>query len=169
MIAIQKESRLEVLREVALLLEQENRRLHERIQQLTLTLARLQGQDGTSALQGELDALKELLSRREKALFGDSSEKRPHAEPSVPEPKPRQGHGPREQLQLPVVEVLHVLDESDRDCPACGGHLLQMKDQQEVSDEIAVVERRFLVTRHLRQKYRCQCNGAVVTAPARAS
>jgi hypothetical protein len=38
-IAIQSESRLEVLREMALLLERENRRLHERIQQLTLTLA----------------------------------------------------------------------------------------------------------------------------------
>jgi transposase len=164
-IAIQKESRLEVLREVALLLERENRRLHERIQQLTLTLARLQGQDGTSALQGELDALKELLSRREKALFGDSSEKRPHPEPSTPEPKPRKGHGPREQLQLPVAEVLHVLDESNRDCPVCGEPLEEMKDQQEVSDEITVVERRFLVARHLRQKYRCRCNGAVVTAP----
>jgi len=166
-IAIQKENRLEVLREVALLLEQENRRLHQRIQQLTLTLARLQGQEGTSALQGELEALQELLSRREKALFGDSSEKRPGPVSCVaePEPKPRKGHGPREQLQLPIAEVLHVLDESNRDCPACGGHLEEMKDQQEVSDEITVVERRFLVARHLRQKYRCRCNGAVVTAP----
>jgi len=166
-IAIQQESRLEVLREVALLLEQENRRLHQKIQQLTLTLARLQGQEGTSALQGELEALQELLSRREKALFGDSSEKRPGPVSSVaqPEPKPRKGHGPREQLQLPIAEVLHVLDESNRDCPACGGHLEEMKDQQEVSDEITVVQRRFLVARHLRQKYRCRCNAAVVTAP----
>jgi len=166
-LAIQKESRLEVLREVALLLEQENRRLHQRIQQLTLTLARLQGQEGTSALQGELEALQELLSRREKVLFGDSSEKRPGPISSVeePEPKPRKGHGPREQLQLPVAEVLHLLDESNRDCPACGGHLEEMKDQQEISDEITVVERRFLVARHLRQKYRCRCNAAVVTAP----
>jgi len=87
-IAIQKESRLEVLREVALLLEQENRRLHQRIQQLTLTLARLQGQEGTSALQGELEALQELLSRREQALFGDSSEKRPGPASCAPEPEP---------------------------------------------------------------------------------
>ena len=167
MIAIQKESRLEVLREVALLLEQENRRLHQRIQQLTLTLARLQGQDGAAVLQTELDALKELLSRREQALFGDSSEKRPQPESMLAEPeaKPRKGHGPRAQLQLPVVEVLHVLDESNRDCPACGGQLQEMKEQTEASDEITVVERRFLITRHLRQKYRCQCNGAVVTSP----
>jgi transposase len=167
-IAIQNESRLEVLREVALLLEQENRRLHQRIQQLTLTLARLQGQDGTSALQTELEALKELLSRREKALFGDSSEKRSCADSSAPpdpQPQPRKGHGPRAQLQLPIVEVLHELEESHLDCPACGGQLQEMKDQREASDEITVVERRFVVARHLRQKYRCRCNSAVVTAP----
>jgi transposase len=168
-IAIENESRVEVLREVALLLEQENRRLHQRIQQLTFTLAQLQGGDASSALQMELESLKELLSRREKALFGDSSEKRPHpedgavAEPASP--KPRKGHGPRAQLQLPIVEVLHVLEESSRGCPACGGHLEEMKGQEEVSDEITVVERQFLVARHRRQKYRCRCNGAVVTAP----
>ena len=170
MIAIQSESRLEVLREMALLLERENRRLHERIQQLTLTLARLQGQDGAAALQMELEALKELLSKREQALFGDSSEKRPHSADSdseVPaaEPNRRKGHGPRTQLALPVVEVLHVLDESSQGCPCCGGELAQMKDQTEDADEITVVERQFLVARHRRQKYRCQCNGAVVTAP----
>jgi transposase len=168
-IAVEKESRVEVLREVALLLEQENRRLHQRIQQLTLTLAQLQGGDATSALQMELESLKELLSRREKSLFGDSSEKRPPAEDgAVPEPtspKPRKGHGPRAQLQLPIIEVLHVLEESSQDCPACGGHLEEMKGQEEVSDEITVVERQFLVARHRRQKYRCRCNGAVVTAP----
>lgn len=169
MIAIENESRVEVLREVALLLEQENRRLHQRIQQLTLTLSQLQGGDASSALQMELDSLKELLSRRDKALFGDSSEKRAHPEDGLvaepTSPKPRKGHGPRTQLQLPIVEVLHVLEESSRGCPACGGHLEEMKGQEEVSDEITVVERQFLVARHRRQKYRCRCNGAVVTAP----
>lgn len=166
MISLHNESRPDVLRQAALLLEQENRRLHERIQRLTLELARLQGRDMTAALQIELDALKELLSRREQALFGDSSEKRPHSEPaSQAEPKPRRGHGPREQSQLPVMDVLHRLDESCLDCPACGGHLEEWKDQQEESEEITVVQRQFLVARHLRQKYRCRCNGAVVTAP----
>jgi hypothetical protein len=30
---------------------------------------------------------------------------------------------------------------------------------------VAVVERRFVVVRHWRKKYRCCCNAAVVTAP----
>lgn len=166
MISIHDEQRVDVLRKVALLLEQENRRLHQRIQRLTSELARLQGRDGAAALQMELSALQELLARREKALFGDSTEKRPHApEPAAPPSKPQKGHGPREQPQLPIAEVLHVLEESDRECPVCGDPLLEMKGQQEVSDEITVVERRFVVARHQRQKYRCRCNAAVVTAP----
>jgi transposase len=166
-LALQDETRPEVLRQAALLLEQENRRLHQRIQDLSQELARLQGRDVTTALQLELDALKELLAKREQALFGDSSEKRPR--PGLPEtsaePKPQRGHGPREQPQLSVIEVRHALEESCRDCPACGGHLEEIKGQHDKSDEITVVERQFVVTRHLRQKYRCRCNGSVVTAP----
>ena len=166
MISIHDEQRVDVLRKMALLLEQENRRLHQRIQRLTAELARLQGRDGTAALQMELSALQELLARREKALFGDSSEKRStRPETSEVPGKPQKGHGPREQAQLPIAEVVHVLDESARECPACGGRLEEMAGQQEVSDEITVVERRFVIARHQRQKYRCRCNGAVVTAP----
>ncbi len=166
MISIHNEQRVDVLRKMALLLEQENHRLHQRIQRLTAELARLQGRDGTAALQMELSALQELLARREKALFGDSSEKRPQApEPAASPASPQKGHGPREQTQLPIAEVLHVLDESSRDCPVCGGPLVEMEGQQETSDEVTVVERRFLIARHQRQKYRCRCNGSVVTAP----
>jgi len=168
-ISIQNEQRIEVLREMALLLDRENRRLHERIQQLIAELSRLQGQEGSSALQLELAALQELLSRRERALYGDSSEKRsrPELEPSSEnvESSPQKGHGPRQQVQLPIAEVVHVLAETNRDCPVCGGRLEEMKGQREVSEEITVVERRFVVAQHQRQKYRCRCNGAVVTAP----
>ena len=43
-----------------------------------------------------------------------------------------------------------------------------MGDQAEESEEITVVERRFLRVRHRRHKYRCRCNGCVVTAPGPA-
>jgi transposase len=167
-ISIRNEQRVDVLRQVALLLEQENHRLHARLHSLTIELARLQGRDGTAALQAELASLQELLARREKELFGDSSEKRPHSPelPAATNPsRPRKGHGPREQPQLPIVEVKHVLAESARGCPACGGELMEMAGQQEVSEEITVVERQFVMVQHQREKYRCRCNGAVVTAP----
>jgi len=55
------------------------RRLHDRVQHLTTELARLRGQDATAA-QVHLEFLKELRAQRERALFGDSSEKRPGSE-----------------------------------------------------------------------------------------
>lgn len=40
-----------------------------------------------------------------------------------------------------------------------------MGDQTEDSDEVSLVERQYVIVRHRRQKYRCRCNAAVVTAP----
>jgi transposase len=40
-----------------------------------------------------------------------------------------------------------------------------MTGQTEDSEEITVVERRFVMLHHLRKKYRCACNGCVETAP----
>jgi transposase len=154
----------ETLRQMAILLERENQRLHERIKKLTEEISRLRGEDN-GRLQQELEFLKELLSRREQELFGESSEKR-----SVPERDAQgspngvqRGHGPKAQPELPIREQIHDLDEADRICPACGGELKEM-GQFEDSEEITVVERRFVLVKHRRKKYRCQCNGCVETA-----
>jgi transposase len=164
-IAIESEKRVDVLRQVALLLQKENERLHERLQTLTRELAAAKGV-GTEALQLEIENLRELLLRRNQEIFGASSEKRKHAcsEDAKP-PKSPAGHGRTAQKRLDVLEEVHALDEADRACPSCGGHLAEMKDQFEESEEITIVERSFLVKKHRRQKYRCQCNGAVETAP----
>jgi transposase len=73
MVSIAHWQDIEQLRQMALLLDRENRRLHERLATLSGELARLTGQDA-SRVQVEIDLLKELLSKREQALFGDSSE-----------------------------------------------------------------------------------------------
>ncbi|HEY4593155.1 MAG TPA: hypothetical protein VIJ61_12150, partial [Thermoanaerobaculia bacterium] len=107
MIRIETEQNIEVLREVARLLWRELEALHERLRKLTAEKLRLQGADA-QALQLEIDQLKELLARREREIFGDSSEKRPRpAREAATEPADRSGHGPREQKQLPIVEVHH--------------------------------------------------------------
>jgi len=90
----------DVLRQVAVLLERENQRLHDRLQQLTAELAQLRGQDATAA-QVHLEFLKELLAQRERALFGDASEKRPRSGAAVAPPAPQRGHGPKAQPTLP--------------------------------------------------------------------
>lgn len=168
MLRIEEIHDADVLRQVAVLLERENQRLHDRLQQLTAELASLRGQDAAAA-QVDLEFLKELLARRERALFGDSSEKRSRSErpaetgaaPSTWPP----GHGPKAQPTLPLVETMHTLTESDRVCPHCGGTLTELAHQTEDADEITVVERQFVLVRHRRQKYRCRCNGYVATAP----
>lgn len=157
----------ELLRQAARLLDRENHRLHEKIKSLLAELARLRGED-SATLQHELSFLQELLAQRNQTLFGASSEKRsaPAAAPPAP-PTPRPGHGPRAQPRLPVVELIHELDEADRQCcPQCGQPLDTMPSQFEESDEVTVIARQFVVVRHRRQKYRCRCNGHVETAAA---
>jgi len=155
-----------MLRQVAVLLERENDKLHSKLHALTAELARLRG-DARPAAELELEFLKELLAQRERALFGASSEQRPPAAtpPPSPPPTPRPGHGPTAQPALPTVEVVHELAAADLTCPQCGGTLREMAGQTEDAEEITVVERRFVLLKHQRKKYRCACNGCVDTAP----
>ena len=141
----------EILRQIAKLLERENEKLHTKLQGLTRELSHLRG-DAAGAAQRQFDALKEILAQRERALFDASSEKRSRPEPtaSAPAPPPHRGHGPKAQPRLPHVEMVHVLDEADRGCPACGGTLRAMTGQTEDSEEITVVERQFVLLQHRR-------------------
>ena len=155
-----------MLRQVAVLLERENDTLHAKLQTLTAELARLRG-DARPAAELELEFLKELLAQRERTLFGASSEQRPRpATPAASAPSaPRRGHGPTAQPTLPIVDVVHELAEADQTCPQCGKPLREMMGQTEDAEEITVIERRFVLVKHRRKKYRCACNGCVETAP----
>lgn len=166
MLSLQHETRPDVLREVAMLIDRDNQRLRREMRELRAELDRRQGRDMGLGLQIELDWLKEVLAKQNHKLFGRSSERRPLEPSCEPEPRPAQkGHGPNPQLQLPQVDRAHELAPDQRTCPGCGGTLETMSDQSEDSEEITVVERVFVTVRHRRQKYRCRCNGAVVTAP----
>lgn len=167
MIRIETEHNIEVLRQVACLLDREVQALHQRIEKLVSEVVRLRGGDA-SALQLELEQLKELLARRDRALFGDSSEKRrsPAQDKPAGAEKPKQeGHGPKAQPNLALIEQSHELDQDKLGCPQCGGEMVPMNGQFEDSEEVSVVERRFVLVKHRRQKYRCRCNACVVTAP----
>ena len=166
MVGIDKIEDREQLRQVAQLLDRENEKLHEKVRAQALEIARLKGQE-LSGSQLEIAYLKELLAKRDRALFSEKSEKRPRAHvEDAEDAAPRRSHGPREQVELPVVEEVHDLPESERDCPACGGKLEAMSGQSEDAEEVTVVERRFVLVKHRRLKYRCACNGHVATAAA---
>jgi transposase len=154
-----------LVKQAALLLEQENARLHSRLRELTVEIAKLKGNDGPKQLQLEIVRLQEQMAMLRQEMFGASSEKR-KASAELPAPRPsRNGHGPRQQTELPVEEHAHELAEADRVCPDCGAMLAEWEGQTEDSEEITVVERHFIVRKHRRKKYRCKHGCAPVTAP----
>ena len=163
MIDLEREKDPNVLRQVAQLQEAELKRLRARLQQALGELARLKNQS-PSALQQELIALQELIAQREHALFGRSSEKRSATPAAAAAAAPQRGHGPREQPELPVVPREHLLDTADQMCPSCGGVLSPWIGKTEDSEEIDVIERQYVVVKHVRQKYRCRCGSCVETA-----
>jgi transposase len=165
MVELTKEHDRETLRQISLLLDRENQRLITKTLELTAEVARLRGVAEPEQLQ--LAVLKELEQRRAQVFHHDAV--RPSsATPTSPTRPPQPGHGPRPQPTLPVVEIRHTLPTSDRQCPACGGELMEMTGQVETSERITTVKLTYQLEHHVRQKYRCRCNGAVVTAPAPA-
>lgn len=168
MLRLDEERDIERLRQAAQLLETENRKLIEKNLRLNRENLALKGID-PEKLQTRLELLEQQLAVRNQMLFGTSSEKRPAPKdepaPATPKP-PKRGHGPRPQPELPIVAVTHEMDEADRrSCPQCGGGLQPWAGQFEESEEIDVIERRFVVKKHKRQKYRCTCNACIETAP----
>jgi transposase len=157
MIDLTQERDLETLRQVSLLLDRENQRLITKTLQLTAELARLRGVADPEQLA--IAELRALEASRTQAF-----QRVPEAPTPLTRP-PRPGHGPRPQPTLPVIEIRHELPLQDRACPACGGTLSEMTGQTEDSERITTVKLTYQVEHHVRQKYRCACNGAVVTAP----
>ncbi|MFO0574258.1 MAG: IS66 family transposase [Polyangia bacterium] len=156
-----------LLRQVIRLQEAEITRLHRRLQELTRRLAQAEGTSESAALQLELVKLSEQLAQLQHRLYGPSSEKqsRPKAETESERKKPPTGHGPTPQPSLPHVETRHELSACERTCPQCQRTMAEWSGQTEDSEEVSVIERRFVLTTHKRQKYRCACNAAILTAP----
>src|SRR5256712_2102549 len=122
MVELATETDLERLRQMALLLEAENARLHRRLVELTRALAQATGA-AHAQLELELARLQEELAARSRALFGRSSERRGGDEPAEAQraPAPCHGHGPRPQPTLPLVEIIHTRPAAAPPCPQCRG------------------------------------------------
>ncbi len=75
MVDLEREQDTEILRQAARLLEAENRRLVKRVMDLTTALLQAQGKDRV-ALQLEIESLQAELQKKNRMLFGKSSERR---------------------------------------------------------------------------------------------
>jgi transposase len=152
----------ERLHQAATLLEAENKKLIDKVLSLQARVDALEGRD-PGTLQMRIAELEQQLSVRNQALFGDKSEKRNRQQRRAEQKKARTGRGPRDQAELAQFEQVHTLDAADEMCPKCGAQLQEFVGQFEEADEIDVVERRFVLVKHKRQKYRCGC-GCIETA-----
>ncbi len=160
MVQLKDERDLDTLRQISLLLDRENQRLIDKVRQLTAELARLRGAPNVEQL--ELALLQELEHARAQVFRREARRPDPVSRSRPPQP----GHGPRPQPTLPAIEIRHALPPDQRQCPACGGEMSEMTGQVETSERITTVKLTYQLEHHVRQKYRCGCNGAVVTAPA---
>jgi transposase len=156
------------LQEVAYHLEKTVIRQGKEIAKLRSQIARLRGEDVSP--QMEIQLLKEQLEAMKRAMFAASSERRPKSKDEDQQKgegtwKPRTGHGPRTQPDLPIEKVVHTLADDERTCSFCGGEVKAMGEQFEESEEITVISLDNKILRHSRQKYRCGCNAQIVTAP----
>lgn len=162
---IERERDVEALRQMALALVRENTRLVARVLTLQKELATANGVD-KAQLEIELAALEKALAAAAVPAAGTfnrnpKNEGREHESgggDDKADGKPAQtGHGPKPQPKLPVQELLYELDAPDRTCPSCGKELAAWAGNFDDSDEVDVIERRFVLVRHRRQKYRCAC------------
>jgi transposase len=157
-VRIKHEHDLETLRQIALLVDDENRRLVDENVRLRVELARARGIPDTEQLR--LSILEELQKKREHIFRIDERRERKPSNGAKKSP----GHGPREQPQLPVIDKVIELAENERRCLVCDGELGEMSGQFEESEVVTVVKRSFVIEKQLRKKYRCRCNANVVTA-----
>ena len=111
MLSIERIDDVKTAKQVALLLQGENDRLHKRLDALTRENARLKGLDETKQLELEMMRLQEQMDALQRRLFAASSEKRTGDDGDEDKKKkaPRTGHGPKPQPELPIVEQTHEL------------------------------------------------------------
>ena len=155
---------IELPRKAALLLQEDNKKLTKLLAQLKRKLHALEGGD-PEQLKLEIAGLEQQLAQRDHLLFDDKTEKRSKSDESKAEKPAQTGHGRREQPRVPELEQVHLMDSADKTCSSCGGELEVFAGQYEESKQIDVVEVKYVLKKHLRQKCRCRCGACIETAP----
>jgi transposase len=164
MLRLRVEKDIEIVRQAALMLEAENQKLVQKNLELTRKLLELQGAN-PAQLTLKLAELQRQLEQRNQRIFGQLSERR-HRRSSKGAKEPQQGHGPKPQPDLRVVDDVQELGEAASTvCPHCEKPVEEWPGQFEESEEIDVISREFVVKKIKRKKAHCECHRTIVTAP----
>jgi len=109
----------------------------------------------------------EQLDSQRDAQYGASSEryKKPEKKEGPKEPpKPRVKKPSERYPNIPVREE-RVTQMPAPDCPCCGKEMTD-SGMTEDSEQLTVIPKKHEIVKVMRTKFRCSCQGAVVTAPA---
>jgi len=159
---VSKENDKEFLREAVLMLQEEL--LEAKIE--VVLLKKLKEKDEEVLLK-----ISEELKNLRKRVFASQQERK--ANKPKNHKKRKKGNLPHNKSQNDVLEefeidlteevIDHKIEQSS--CPSCGGEeLFEMNNCFEESNEIEVIERKYLIKRHKRQKYSCKCCNNIITA-----
>ena len=112
--------------------------------------------------------LQEQLGSLRDAEYGASSEryKKPVKKPEEPKApaKPRVKKPSERYPYLPIREQCVVQDPAPN-CPCCD-KAMTPSGMTEDSEQLTVIPKKYEIIRQMRMKYRCSCQGAVLTAPS---
>lgn len=157
---------LDIAKQVAHLALAEVDRLYARLEVLTKQLAALQGTQAPEQLELELLRIREQMMAMQRRAFAASSEKRSReVETDDSKSKPSPPDGVREQRKLRLDECVHELVADARCCANCGREMEEWNGQHEEFEEVDVVQRQYVLRKHLRKKYRCRCGASPKLAP----
>jgi transposase len=80
-------------------------------------------------------------------------------------PHNKSGNAKLEDLEIELDEKVIEYKIDEPECPSCGGDkFFEMNNCFEESSEIEVIERKYIINRHKRQKYACKCCNKISTA-----
>ncbi len=112
--------------------------------------------------------MQEQLESLRDSQFGVSSEryKKPEKQKTSLPPKPRVKKPSERYPNLPVREVVIGMNPAPH-CECCG-KLMSDSGMTEDSEQLNVIPKKYEIILQKRVKFRCQCHGSIVTAPAPA-
>jgi transposase len=111
--------------------------------------------------------MQEQLESLRQDQYGASSEryKKPVKKPAEPvPPKPRVKQPSERYPHLPIQERC-VIEDPTPHCPCCSKEMLPSGMTQD-SEQLTVIPKKYEILRLMRMKYRCTCQGAVLTVPS---
>lgn len=153
---IERERDIEQLRLIARTLETQNKHLLRALNAKCKELEALKG-DPT-----ELQQTLELLER----LQAQVDQGKPKAQRKAKGgKKQRERFGNTPQPKLSEVEQSFELDDSERQCPACGGEVAPLGDEWEESELIDCIQVSYRRVKVRQRKYACKCGGHICSAP----